>query len=547
MKSRATTFRAGSIAALTVFAAGAAAGQAGGFRTVALSGQQAAGFDAGVTYSSLFTTVGGVSVRDIQLNDAGHTAFAATLTGAGIDSTNDTALFSGGAGSGLGVVLQTGTPTQGLASGVHVASFGDPILNGNGQTALTVTLSGAGIDDTNSSAILRERRHSGLSLVVQEGDQAAGLAAGIQYEWFPHLAFDDTERTGFAARLRGSGIAGPENDTAIYTQGGGSGLSLIGQTGMQVSDPSDGAKYIYFGGPVLNNAGQTAFLAGHVDGPYAGAFDRIYVDGKGPERTVVAQTGTQVADLAAGVSYGSFGGPTLNDAGYTAFQGRLTGDGVNDSNDSAIFSEGSGSGVSVIAREGDQAAGLATGVKHGEFLGRVNLNNAGQTAFWSLLTGNGIDSPYHQAIFSEGGGSGLVPVVQTGTQAAGLAAGVNYEAFGYRAPVLNDLGQLAFFAILSGVGVDSTNDRAIFATDLLGDVLLVAAEGELFNVSSDPLVDDLRTIDSFGSFEFNNSGELAFNALFTDGSSGIFVATIPAPWGIGVLGLATLFAGRRRG
>ena len=79
----------------------------------------------------------------------------------------------------------------------------------------------------------------------------------------------------------------------------------------------------------------------------------------------------------------------------------------------------------------------------------------------------------------------------------------------------------------------------------------------MFDVNNDPLINDLRTIDrvslTVGSggedgqgTSFNNAGQLAFWLSFTDGSEGIFVATIPEPASLVVLIVGTgLVLGKR--
>src|SRR5262245_17191324 len=110
----------------------------------------------------------------------------------------------------------------------------------------------------------------------------------------------------------------------------------------------------------------------------------------------VALTGQQVAGLPNGVTLGSFSvgshgnntvGVALNDAGQTAFS--VTLGGVADaSNNKAIFSEGHGS-LGLVARSGDQAPGMSSGVVYGS-VGTARLNNAGQAAFVATLTGSGV-------------------------------------------------------------------------------------------------------------------------------------------------------------
>src|SRR5262245_55389056 len=56
-----------------------------------------------------------------------------------------------------------------------------------------------------------------------------------------------------------------------------------------------------------------------------------------------------------------FRGPVLNDAGQTAFRANLSGSGVDSTNNQGAWSEGSGS-LALVARSGNQAPGAAGGV-----------------------------------------------------------------------------------------------------------------------------------------------------------------------------------------
>ena len=120
-------------------------------------------------------------------------------------------------------------------------------------------------------------------------------------------------------------------------------------------------------------------------------------------------------------------------------------------------------------------------------------------------------------------------VARVGDAAPGTPAGVNYSAF-FTGPVLNDAGQAAYVAFLTGGSVTTANDIGLFVSDPVRGGLLIAREGDLFDVGG-----DLRTIADNG---FNlgfggdlpgglsNDGTLAFSLVFTDGTSGVFSATI---------------------
>jgi hypothetical protein len=115
--------------------------------------------------------------------------------------------------------------------------------------------------------------------------------------------------------------------------------------------------------------------------------------------------------------------------------------------------------------------------------------------------------------------------------------------------VLNDVGQTAFFALLTD-SEGASAGRGIWATDRSGDLQLIVRSGDLMEVAPG----DFRTIggieiapDRTGNGDgrpsyFNNRGQLAFAARFTDGTAGIFVSNrvaIPEPSAL-LLGAITL-------
>jgi hypothetical protein len=117
----------------------------------------------------------------------------------------------------------------------------------------------------------------------------------------------------------------------------------------------------------------------------------------------------------------------------------------------------------------------------------------------------------------------LALVAREGNSAPGTSDHFDFIAD----PILNDAGQTAVFGYLDS---SETTDRGIWAEDGAGVLTLIARAGDLFDVDDGPgtdfrTIDDLRFTESSGqSSGFNNSGQLAFQATFTDGSSGVFVS-----------------------
>ncbi len=251
--------------------------------------------------------------------------------------------------------------------------------------------------------------------------------------------------------------------------------------------------------------------------------------------------------------------PVLNDAGQTAFIAALSGNGVDSTNSEGIWSEGSGN-LALVARTGDHAPGMPSGVNFGPYyLRNPVLNDAGQTAFVANLAGSGVGSTNDQGIWSEGS-AGLALVARAGDHAPGTPSDVNYNSFSPTGIALNDAGQTAFYGYLTGSGT------GIWATDRTGALQLISRTGDPLEVAPG----DFRTISSlrFVGFNsgsatgnsdgrpsgFNNLGQVAFYASFTDGSSGIFVSNrvaVPEPSALALVAAAALglvrCAPRRRG
>jgi hypothetical protein len=227
-----------------------------------------------------------------------------------------------------------------------------------------------------------------------------------------------------------------------------------------------------------------------------------------------------------------------------------------------VFSDSSGS-LSLVARQGGQVPGAPQGVVFGG-MGSVALDDLGRTTFVSRLSGPGIGSSLHQAIFRDSI-DGLSLLYETGDAAPGTGGNTQFKEF-IAHPSVNSRGQLAFIAILEGEGIDESNRYGIFAESAFGDLHLIVRAGDLLNVSDDPLKPDYRTIrdvdfERYPSNElgrtsgFNNLGQLVFVATFTDGTSGVFVSNavaVPEPLTGVVVSAALTIAGfsprqRRRG
>ena len=259
----------------------------------------------------------GLSFREVSptpvLNGVGQIAFGGWLFGTGvIEFSNDRGIWSEGGGSGLALVARTGDPAPGTDDGLNFNAFGDPlgspfpVINGAGQTAFGGQLTGAGVTFANRRGIWSEGGGLGLALVAREGSQAPGTDDGVNFTLISTPVLNGAGQVAFRASLDGAGVDNT-NIEGIWSEGGGSGLALVARKG----DPAPGT--------------------------------------------------------AVGVNFSNFLSPVINGAGQIAFVGFLTGEGVDATNDRGIWSEGGGSGLALVARKGDPAPGTAVGVNFSNF------------------------------------------------------------------------------------------------------------------------------------------------------------------------------------
>lgn len=295
---------------------------------VARKGSQAAGAPAGALFNSFSS-----EDRQIPLNDAGQTAFLATLrNGAGgVTTGNNTGIWSEGGGA-LHLVARSGSPAPGT-SGIFL-SLGDPQINSAGQTAFYGSAAGGyGVWSEGGGE---------LHLVAQQGSQPPGTPAGAQFRFFETLQFNNAGRTAFAAELlTGSGGVTSSNDTGIWSEGTGT-TALVAREGNHAPGTPAGANFDEFctycsEAFALNGAGQTAFRAELITG--SGGVDStnnvgIWANDRAGSLQLIARSGDQldidpgpavnlrtIRDLDFWGGPGSEGGRGngLNDNGQLAF------------------------------------------------------------------------------------------------------------------------------------------------------------------------------------------------------------------------------------
>jgi hypothetical protein len=214
---------------------------------------------------------------------------------------------------------------------------------------------------------------------------------------------------------------------------------------------------------------------------------------------------------------------------------RLVGPGITSSNELAVWTI-DGSGIAtLIARQGDQAPGLAAGLQIGS---SVEMLFGGQDTIVlkARIQGPGVVFANRTAVFVKRGNGPLTLLARASEPAPGLPAGVVYGDVAESASVaVNASGTIALAARTTPGGRD-----CIWLTNSSGTLELLVSEQTQLDVDNDPNVTTLRTLSSIPFSLANASdddgrvstlsdtGEVVFPAIFTDGSTGVFLARLPS-------------------
>ncbi len=231
----------------------------------------------------------------VNANANGDVVFTASLSNVPLSTDRGIWLAKGGA---LSTIAREGGAAPGLP-GVAFALVGLAIgIGDEGSVAFGAILSGSGVT-TNNDQALWLGPPGAVKLLVREGDPAPGLDPGVVFDELLFLSFGEHApaispmgRAAFLGRVRGPGITAANND-CLWVQDGNGGLRLVIREGTLV--PSANAMNAGIGN---NGADYPPFTLDPLDGfsrrdrvifcaeTNNGSFDGIY-EAEVPGDTVV--------------------------------------------------------------------------------------------------------------------------------------------------------------------------------------------------------------------------------------------------------------------
>lgn len=548
-------------------------------RIVALSGQAMPDYTgstatAGDTVFGQASPVTSSAFSNMAINNSGLVAFQSIVTGTSVVTSgvtqNNGGVFTEGSGSLKLIARRAGFVPD--ASGAplgdlnYTTTIVGPNISASGQTAIVGTVRGTGVVTTGATAnnnVIVQDNGGTQTLQVRKLDPAPGTTQFFYGTGGPPV-MNPTGTIAFASQLS-NGTTLTASSAGIWTlkNSVATKIAAIGDTAPGTDIGSGLATFSgsSFANPVINAAGGVAFLAGLTtgsNGVVSGTNQNGIWSTAGGNLTLVARFG----DVAPGTSGGAFGTSLTNQFGYNnhgvvAFAASLnagTGD-VTTNNNAAIFKGVSEPTLSIVARKGNAAPGTVTGVTYSAF-GTVVVNKNDFVAFHSTLTGTGITASLNDtAIFTETA-TGVSLVARAGDAAPG---GNFFRSFSSSAAIqTNALGHVAFLNTLATTVGGATAETGLFAQDTDGLLTLVAKTGQTFQVAPG----DVRTISalSYGSISslssggedgrvmsWNDASQLVYTLYFTDGTSGVFTATVPEPTlATGLIAASGLLLRRKR-
>ena len=505
------------------------------FTTIALSGQPAPGIP-GATIAS---------VRDsIVTGPAGHVALWASFSGPGISHSADEALWVGRPGS-LQLVARANDPAPEVDDHAVFSNFSyETVVNSTGQVAFRAAIVVRGVDDEVPDYAIYAGSPGSLKLLARSARTVPELDTTTRIGW-------DLRPLAYNASGQVALIAGLFSDTpdAPYQQGvlvGAPGsLKFIAKTGQQAPGFPQGLVYHGYASDGddfavqrLTDAGRVLFAADVIHPDSTDTPRRAFWTGTPGSVQRLVYDGQPAPSIEPNrvIRY-----PTLstNASAQMVLVCGLSDSPANDPSESALY-VGTPDTLRLIARTGQQAPGMPPAVTYQAFFYNSIIspviNDTGIIAFSANLHIPGTPEGFiHEGLWL-GPPDHLKLIAAFDQRPPGLPDGFDFYGF---EPQLNNLGQLIFRAWFQAPGPQF--GAGVWTLDPSGNPTLLFADGHLFDVGNG----DFRTITRFQLGQLNDLGQLPFWASFSDGSAGLFIATIPEPATLSLLPLSALMLLRR--
>jgi hypothetical protein len=289
----------------------------------------------------------------ILANGAGRIAFKALLGGAATASDDDVLMAGapttptsvareGAIAPGCGGAVYAQAAADSL--------FIDTLFNGANQVFFRTALTGTGVTSLNNRALFRGTSTATMQLVARRGNLAPGVEAGLRYQSFLPQGLNDGGVFIFSGTVEDNMGATPANPNCVWTATGTAAPTLLLRQGQTA--PGGLSPLVSFDSVLVNHSGKIAFQANLVGAFGFGNPQGIWV-GTPAAFTLVAQTGMQAPGLPTGQKFFAFdtGSLQFNKLGEVAFRATIGPDSGNTVN--SIWATDNTGALVLVLKEGD--------------------------------------------------------------------------------------------------------------------------------------------------------------------------------------------------
>lgn len=284
--------------------------------------------------------------RNMVMNDSGAIIFQSYLEGDGINSTNNSGLWSYADGE-LELVVRVGDAVPGMPDTVY-SSASIPRINQAGQIFFSSGIAGPGIDMSNSHAmwLIDSGTHQ---ILARAGEVVPGTGGASIDLTTSGMVLNNAGRIVFTGTV--NGITRGGNSMHGVWAADASGVELIARTGMSAPGV-DGATFNYFYNmPAQNASGQTLFYAAlSGDGLDETNNHGIWMDNDDGLSLYV-----RFGDSAPGIEgaeFSYFEAIMLGDSGQVAFHSRVVGEGIDFTNNYGLWASNTDDEIELLMRTG---------------------------------------------------------------------------------------------------------------------------------------------------------------------------------------------------
>jgi hypothetical protein len=376
------------------------------------------------------------------MNEDGQLAYQTVLNTGG--------LYLGKPGTTIPFVVATNGPIPGAPPYTFSLQFGRSIPNGSNQVAFYESGGGGGLFANLNGTLYR---------VAVRSNQVAGLTAGVLYMTGSETTIDYLKAGGYAmnsngvfvynSELTGTGVNATNN--RVIVKGHPTNLTVIARAGMAA--PGFPANYVFqgdgsgggiLGSVFLNGANRAVFMASVVSTANANVSTNCiwFHDSQGLRPVVLfdkrfpPQIGTPAADAGTGAKFNQLWHVNCH---------------LNDAGEIAFYAiamtpsftgatgiwSGPTNDLRLVIAHSMAAPGIASGVTISDLdFNRLYLGNTGAVAVIANLTGTGVVTSNNVALYIGSRTNNLQLIARKGMQAPGCPDGVYFSEL-YNSDVSN--------------------------------------------------------------------------------------------------------------